>query len=407
MYEKKWIKAIFTLLVCFVFTIYILPIPVFAFGPSDSKLYEGIDVSVYQGNIDFKKVKEAGIEVVYIRSSQGFSYIDSYFERNYQKAKENGLKIGFYHYVTARSNEEAKRQAQFFVSLISGKSVDCRLAMDFETFGELSKRQINEIGLTFMKTVEELSKKQVILYSNAYTARNTWEGEVTNYPLWIAEYGVSRPEDAINWKSWAGWQYTDEGRVNGISGYVDRDKFTKDVFLEDGSEIPDVEKPEENENSSGTTTITIKKGDTLSEIAIKYNTTVAELVRLNNIKNPNLIYAGATLIIPGKENGANDTQIYTVKKGDTLSKIAQMFHTSVQTIAKDNNISNIHKIYPGQKLKINSNCNYDCGHIIYTVKRGDTLWSIARRYHTSIANIVRLNRIKNPNLIYPGQMFRL
>ncbi len=195
-------KKIFTIVVSFFFLIYVLPTPILAFGPSDNKIYQGIDVSGYQGNIDYEKVKKAGIEVVYIKSSEGFSYVDSHFERNYEKAKQNGLKIGFYHFVTARTEEEARRQAQFFVSLISKKTVDCKLAMDFESFGNLNKQEVNKIGIAFIKKVEELSKKQAVVYSNAYSAERIWEGEITNYPLWIAQYEVDKPQNNGNWKNW-------------------------------------------------------------------------------------------------------------------------------------------------------------------------------------------------------------
>ena len=92
-----------------------------AFGPSSSTIYQGIDVSSWQGTIDFTQVKNAGIDIVYMKSSEGRSYIDPYFERNYQNAKANGLKVGFYHYVTARTVEQAREQANFFASVISGK----------------------------------------------------------------------------------------------------------------------------------------------------------------------------------------------------------------------------------------------------------------------------------------------
>lgn len=396
---------------------YVLPTQVFAFEPSSNIIYQGIDVSGYQGNINFREVKEAGIDIVYIKSSEGSNYIDSHFERNYEQARVNGLKIGFYHYVTARTEEQARRQAQFFVSVISGKVADCKLAMDFESFGSLSREEINRIGLVFLQTVEQLSGKEVILYSNAYTANNIWRGELTNYPLWVAQYGVNEPQNNGTWDSWAGWQYTDMGEVNGISTYVDRNRFTQEVLLDDTAIVPPVEQPEDPDQGEGeggneqpttnTMEITIQWGDTLSELAIQYHTTVAELVRLNDIQNPNLIYAGETLIVPSANEQTGQSQVYTVKRGDTLSEIAMKYGTTVQAIAQDNNISNVNLIYPGQRLVIRDTCRYDCGHRIYTVKPGDSLWTIARRYNTTIANIVRLNRIQNPRLIYPGQIFRI
>ena len=74
-----------------------------------------------------------------------------------------------------------------------------------------------------------------------------FEGEVTNYPLWVAQYGVSQPQDNGNWSSWVGWQYADDGEVNGINARVDMDKFTKEILLSDTSEIPDVENPNSGE----------------------------------------------------------------------------------------------------------------------------------------------------------------
>ena len=223
--------------------------------------------------------------------------------------------------------------------------------MDFESFGNLNKREINTIGLAFMKKLEELTKKEVVLYSNAYTASRIWEGEVTNYPLWIAQYEVYEPENSGTWNSWAGWQYTDVGRVAGISNHVDRDKFTKEIFMSESTEIPETEKPKQDDEDNKTTKkIKIKWGDTLSQLAIKYNTTVAELVRLNNIQNPNLIYAGETLIVPVKEKTTNSTTIYIVKSGDTLNKIAQMFNTTVSQIAQENNIQNVNLIYPRSEI---------------------------------------------------------
>lgn len=176
--------------------------PSFAMSTYDV-LYEGIDVSNWQGYIDYAEVKASGIQVVYIKSSQGSNITDAYFRTNYDNAKANGLNIGFYHYVTARSDEEAVREAEYFSSVISGTSPDCKLAMDFESFGNLSKDEINSISRVFLSKVKELTGKDMVIYSDAYNAKNTFSKELANeYPLWIAEYGVESPTEDINWDSW-------------------------------------------------------------------------------------------------------------------------------------------------------------------------------------------------------------
>ncbi len=405
-------KMIISFLVVVTMPMYILIAPVYAFGPSSSNIYDGIDVSGWQGNIDYSGVVSSGIEIVYMKASEGTSFVDPYFNQNYTNAKANGLKVGFYHYLTARSNSEAVAEANFFVSTISGMTPDCRLAMDFESFGNLSAEEINEIGLTFMQTVESLSGKEMVIYSDTSNASNIFGGGLTNYPLWVAQYEVEEPTPNGNWDSWVGWQYTDAGEISGINGYVDRDRFTDGILLNENSEVPlpdNTNKP----SAGGTTTITIQRGQTLSGIALEYNTTVQILVELNNIANPNLIYAGSTLIVPSGEtpidtdgNSTSGQTIYVVQRGDTLNKIATEFGTTARAIAVENNIRNINLIYVGQRLIIPTN-RYDLNHTLYKIQWGDTLWSISRRYGVPIATIVRLNRIQNPNLIYAGSTIRI
>lgn len=322
---------------------------VLAFGPSSDKIYKGIDVSEWQGNINFKKVKEDGIEIVYIRAGQGFSYEDEKFERNYKEAKKYGLKVGAYHYVTARTEDEARRQAKFFVSLVSGKQIDAKLAMDFEYFPNLSKSEINKVSIAFLKEVEQLSGKEAIVYSDAYNADNTFEGEVTKYPLWIAQYEVEKPQNNGNWKYWEGFQYTDRGKVSGIEGDVDRDEFTENILLNDTVEIPTVDKPEHT--GEDRFIYRVKRGDTLSELAQKYHTTVRHLVYLNNIRNPNLIYTGEKIIISANRMNENE-KTYRVKWGDTLSEIAQKYHTTVSHLVDLNKIKNKNLIYAGELILI-------------------------------------------------------
>lgn len=357
-------------------------------------------MSEFQGEIDFQKVKNYGIEVVYIRSSASYSYKDAKFEENYRKAKENNLKIGFYHYVTARNTNEAKEQARFFASVIVGKEVDCRLAMDFETFRGLSKNEINDIARTFLNELKRITNKELVIYSDAYNAKATFDSSLFNeYPLWVAEYGVREPEAA----NYIGWQYTDEGRIPGIEDYVDRDIFKSDIFLRDSSAIKEpVLKPEEQKK---TIYYRVKFGDTLYGIAKRYDVTLNNLIKWNNIKNPNLIYPSEVIKIEADykiqvtSTGQNDN--YIVKVGDTLTRIANIFHVTISNLVSWNNIKNPNLIYPYEKLIIKPTNN---SHLIkYVIKNGDTLSDIAKDYNVSILELVLINKIKNKNYIRTGE----
>lgn len=320
--------------------------------------------------------------------------------------KITGLKIGFYHYLTARNEEEAIEQADFFVSLIGGLEPDCKLAMDFESFGDLNIEEINEISLAFLSRVEEKSGKEVVIYSDAFNAREIFSSELSSrYPIWIAEYDVEEPESNGKWDTWIGFQYSDLGDINGINTTVDLDYFTNGIFLSDTSQIVKPDNPPPT--PSDTESIIIKRGDTLSQLAIEYGTTVERLVELNNISNPNLIFAGNTLLVPIND-GKKQSVTYKVKKGDTLSSIAKRYGVSVQELVNVNNIKNPNLIYVGQILTIPTPLNInDLNHTLYTVQRGHSLYQIAKKYNTTIAQIVRLNRISNPNLIYAGQILRI
>lgn len=134
----------------------------------------------------------------------------------------------------------------------------------------------------------------------------------------------------------------------------------------------------------------VKKGDTLYDIAKEYKTTVSELKKLNNL-NTDKLTINQQLKIPG--NKALDEVNYTVKKGDNLYTIANKYDTTVNEIKKINNLSsNVLKI--GQVLKLpNSNKI-----ITYTVKKGDSLWKIANKYNTTVKKIITLNNLSTSTL---------
>ena len=193
---------------------------------------EGIDVSHWEGRIDFPEVRRDGIRIVYIKASEGEREVDPDFERNYREAQTAGLKIGFYHYLTARTAEEGREQARHFAGVIREKQYEACPVMDFESFDSLEREQINTVALAFLRELETLTEKKVAVYSDAGNAANIFDERLAFYPLWIAEYGVERPEMNNDWREWAGWQYTDAGRARGIEGMVDRDYFTESILAD-------------------------------------------------------------------------------------------------------------------------------------------------------------------------------
>ncbi|MDE4086017.1 LysM peptidoglycan-binding domain-containing protein [Planococcus maritimus] len=159
---------------------------------------------------------------------------------------------------------------------------------------------------------------------------------------------------------------------------------------------------------TGGTTYTVKSGDTLYSIAKKFNVTVAALAKANNITNYNLIRVGQVLVIPGTTAPTPPpatTVKYTVKAGDTLYSIASKYNTTVAAIASANKITNTSLISVGQVLIIPvKQAPPPVTTVKYTVKAGDTLYSIARKYNVTVAALAKANNITNYNLIRVGQV---
>jgi LysM repeat protein len=152
---------------------------------------------------------------------------------------------------------------------------------------------------------------------------------------------------------------------------------------------------------------TVRPGDTLSRIAWRFGTTVNAIVQANGIINPNRIFSGQVLWIPSTSGGSPSSTIYIVQRGDTLSSIARRFGTTYQALAALNGLRYPYTIYVGQRLVISgSGAPWPApppSSKVYIVQRGDTLYSIALRYGTTPWAIAAANRLWNLNLIYVGQ----
>ncbi len=159
--------------------------------------------------------------------------------------------------------------------------------------------------------------------------------------------------------------------------------------------------------TSGSKTYTVKSGDTLYKIANLYNISVSALAKANNITNFNLISVGQVLTIPGTSTTPppTSTTSYTVKSGDTLYSIARKYDVSVSALASANNITNLNLISVGQVLKIpGTSTTPPPTTTSYTVKSGDTLYAIARKYNVTVSSLAAANKITNVSLISIGQV---
>ena len=190
----------------------------------------GIDVSKWQGDIDFKKVREAGAEFVMIRIGyqDGFDgdyVIDPYFEKNIEEAKENNLQVGIYFYSYSNSIEESEKQAEWVIKNLKNYEIDLPVVYDWEVWSSFnsinaSLYKFNLMAEIFLKKIEN-SGYSTMLYSSKNYLENIWE--LQNYKTWLAHY-----TNKTNYNgNYYMWQMCSDGKIDGINGYVDIDILYK------------------------------------------------------------------------------------------------------------------------------------------------------------------------------------
>ena len=183
---------------------------------------QGIDVSHYQGTIDWAAVRQAGCSFVFLKATDGVTSADPMFHQNWLQAQEAGLPRGAYHFY--RANDDPQTQAHFFCSTV-GAPGELPPVLDVEITSGVSNAQIVSGVQTWLQIVEPWAGCRPILYTNP----GFWDSLGTSafgaYPLWVAEYGVSAPKIPSGWESWTLWQYSQSGTLSGITGSVDLDVF--------------------------------------------------------------------------------------------------------------------------------------------------------------------------------------
>lgn len=284
-----------------------------------------VDVSIHNGAIDWKKVKESGVEGAIIRCGYGRDMTkqdDARFKANIEGAIAQGLRVGVYMYSYAKTEDSARSEAQHTLRLVDPYKQHITLPIYYDleenNCAQYAKRNAEIFG-----DIIEKAGYWCGVYSSSYWFKTHLKG-LNRFTKWVADWGVNdgKPHNKPTFSNTDLWQYTSMGKVNGISGRVDcNELLNPNIKGYIGAKpaapatpaTPAPSKPEtkpqpapdptpSKPSESSYMTYTIKKGDTLSKIARRFGTTVKAIqaANPNKIKNVNLIIAGDTIKIPTK-----------------------------------------------------------------------------------------------------------
>ena len=190
----------------------------------------GIDVSHWQGTIDWQKVATTGVKFAFIKATEGSKYHDVKYIANFEGARSAGILTGAYHFLS--HNVNAAEQALYFLQVvrqaqeIAGCKHPLPLVLDCEEPGRSSV--LRPLILDFLAVIEKAGFITPIIY----TSPGYWRGyigrhdEFLRYPLWVANYRAPYPQQFYPWLKWSFWQYSEKGAIPGIAGSsVDLDLF--------------------------------------------------------------------------------------------------------------------------------------------------------------------------------------
>lgn len=187
----------------------------------------GIDVSHYQGIINWDKVGESQVEFAYAKATSGETYVDPHFTHNWDGIRASGIYRGAYHFFLA-DDDPALQAANFLKTVGKLREYDLPPMLDVEIMDHASKDNLEVRVLAWLKAVEKETGRIPILYTDSdFGADVLSNPDFSRYPLWVAEYSDQISIIPSPWKKsgWTIWQHSEKGQIPGIDGDVDLDRF--------------------------------------------------------------------------------------------------------------------------------------------------------------------------------------
>lgn len=306
---------------------------------------KGIDVSEWQGKIDWNKVKNE-VDFVILRlgwiGNRNNHTLDKRFKEYYSECKRLGIPVGIYVYVYSNSVQTVESGARWTLEQLKDKELQLPVYIDMEdsSIKGLGKRILTDMVKSFNNIIESVG-----LWAGTYANLDWWRNYlikdelIPRYTSWIAHYGVDKNKYKGQYDM---LQYTSSGSVNGINGRVDMNEMYRDLINEINNKADN--KVEDNKKS-------------IDELAKE--------------------------VIEGKWGNTPERKIRLTEAGYDYNKVQE----------RVNELLKVSKEQPKE--------------LYYIIQKGDTLYSIAKKYGTSVDKLIELNGIKRPNLIYAGTKIRI
>ncbi|TWJ39638.1 Autolysin [Bacillus paralicheniformis] len=316
-----------------------------------------VDISHHQGKPDFAKFAKE-VDFAIVRVQYGSTLKDRECDRNQSELKKYGVPFGTYAYGRFVSVNDAKVEARDAIARSDKSTKFIVLDVEEDTIESCGTKNLAEASQAFIDTVKAAGYKTGFYVSHHLYKKHGLDKVKADF-LWLPRYGADngtqskKPDYPCDL-----WQFTQKGKVAGVSGYVDLNATLNkslSYFLGGNTKKPASTPPKEKPASTPSKrkasggVYTIKSGDILSAIAKDFGVSVANLQSWNSIKDANKIYVNQKIKVTKPKSTA---QYYTIKSGDTLSGISVRFGTPQKTIQRWNKIANPNKIYAGQKLRV-------------------------------------------------------